>query len=123
MREKRRLRVFQNRVLSRIFGPKRDEGTGVGRKLHNEEPNDLYSSTNIFPLIKSRRTRWAGNVARIGDKRRVNRGLVGKSDEKRSLGRPRCRWKDNIKMDLQEVGCGLWTGWSWLRIGTGGGHL
>jgi len=93
-------------VLRRIFGPRRDEVTGEWRRLHNEELNDLYSSPNIVRVIKSRRMRWAGHVARMGEKRGVYRVLVGKPEEKRPLGRPRRRWVDNIRMDLQEVGCG-----------------
>ena len=89
----------------------------------NEELNDLYCSSNIVRVIKARRMRWAGHVARMGERKGVHRVMVGKPEEKRLLGRPRRSWKDNIKMDLQEVGCGVWTGSSWLRIGTGGGHL
>jgi len=74
-------------------------------------------------MIKSRRMRWVGHVARMGEKGGVYRSLVGKPEGKRPLGRPRRRWEDNIKMDLQEVGCGVWTGSRWLRIGTGGGRL
>ena len=85
--------------------------------------NDLYSSPNIVRLIKSRRMRWAGHVARMEEGRVVLKVLVGKPEGKRPLGRPRRRWEDNIKMDLQKVGRGLGTGWSWLRIGTGGGRL
>jgi hypothetical protein len=106
LKEERRLRVFENRVLRRIFGPKRDEVTGEWSKLHNEELNDLYCSPNIDRLIKSRRMRWAGHVARMGEKRGVSRVLVGKPEEKRPPGRPRRIWEDNIKMDLQDVGCG-----------------
>ena len=105
LREERRLRVFENRVL-RIFGPKRDEVTGEWRKLHNEELHYLYSSPNIVQVIKSRRMRWVGHVARMGEGRGVYRVLVAKPEGKRPLGRPRRRWEDNIKMDLQEVGCG-----------------
>ena len=105
LRDERRLRVFENRVLRRIFGPKRDEVTGEWRKLHNEELNDLYCSPNIDRVIKSRRIRWAGHVARMGKKTGVYRVLVGKLEGKRPLGRPRSRWGDNIKTDLQEVGC------------------
>jgi hypothetical protein len=101
-----RLRVFENRVLRRIFGPKRDEVMGEWRKLHNEELFDLYSSPSIIRIIKSRRMRWAGHVARMGEKRNVYRLLVGKPDGKRPLGRPRRRWLDNIRMDLGEVGWG-----------------
>jgi hypothetical protein len=98
--------MFENRVLRRIFGPKRDEVTGEWRKLHNEELRDLYSSPNIMRIIKSRRMRWAEHVARMGEKRSVYRLLVGKTKGKRSLGRPRRRWVDNIRMDLLEVGWG-----------------
>ena len=98
--------MFENRVLRRIFGPRRDEMTEEWRKLHTEELNDLYSSPNIVRAIKSRRMRWAGHVARMGERRGVYRVLVGKPEGKRPLGRPRHRWEDNIKMDLQEVGCG-----------------
>jgi len=103
--------------------PKRDEVTGEWRKLHNEELNVLYCSPNIVRVIKSRRMRWAGHVARMGERRGVYRVLVWKPEVKRPLGRTRRRWEDNIKMDLQEVGCGVWTGSSWLRIGTGSRHL
>jgi hypothetical protein len=97
--------VFENKVLRRIFGPRRDEVTGEWRRLHNEELDDLYSSPNTVRVIKSRRMRWAGHVARMGEERRVHRVLVGKPEGKRPLGRPRNRWVD-IRMDLQEVGCG-----------------
>ena len=105
-----RLRVFENRVLKRVFGPKRDEVTGERRKLHNEELSDLYSLPNIVRVVKSRRMRWAGHVARMGEGRGVHRVLIGKPERKRPLGRPRRRWEDNIKMELQEVGggCGDW---------------
>jgi hypothetical protein len=92
--------VFENRVLRRIFGPKRGGVTGGWRKLHNEELHDLYSSPSIIRIIKLRRMRWAGHVARMGEKRNVNRLLVGKPEGKRPLGRLRRRWIDNIKMDL-----------------------
>jgi len=105
LREEPRLRVFENRVL-RIFGPKRDEIKREWKKLHNEKLNDLYSSPNIFRVIKGRNIRWAGHVARIGERRGVYRVLVGKPEGNRPLERPRRRWEDNIKMDLQEVGCG-----------------
>jgi hypothetical protein len=96
--------VFENRVSRGIFGPKRDEVTGEWwRKLHEEELNELYSP-NIVRLIKSRRMRWTRHVARTWERRGVHRVLVGKPKGKRPLGRPRHRWKDNIKMDLQEVG-------------------
>ena len=109
MKEEHRLRVFENRVLRVTFGPRRDEVTGEWRKLHNEDLN-LYSSPNIVRMIKSRRMRWAGHVALMDDRTGVQRVLVGKPEGKRPLGRPRCRWEDHIKMDLQEVGrgCGDW---------------
>jgi hypothetical protein len=96
----------ENRVLRRIFGPKGEEVTGEWRKLHNEELNDLYPSPNVVQVIKSRRMRWAGYVARMGEDRDVYRVLVGKPERRRLLGRPRRKWEDNINMDLQEVGCG-----------------
>jgi len=112
LREERKLRVFENRVL-RIFGPRRDGLTREWGKLHNEELNDLYCSPNILRLIKSRRMRWAGHVARTGERRGVYRALMGKPEVNRPLGRPRHRWEDNIKMDLQEVVC-----WSmdWIEL-------
>jgi hypothetical protein len=91
LREERRLRVFENWVLRRVFGPKRDEVTREWRKLHNEELNDLYSLPNIVRVVKSRRMRWAGYVARIGEDRGVYRVLVGKPEGKKPLGRPRRR--------------------------------
>ena len=101
--------MFENRVLRRVFGLKRDEVTGEWRKLHNEELRDLYSLPNIVRVVKSRRMRWVGHVAHVGEGRGVYRALVGKPEGKRPLGRPRRRWEDNIKMDLQEVGgCGDW---------------
>jgi len=106
LREDRRLRVFENRVLSGIFGPRRDEVTGKWRRLYNEEINYLYCSPNIVRVIKSIRMKWAGHVARMGEERGVYRVLVGKPVGRSPLGRPRRRWVDNIRMDLQEVGCG-----------------
>jgi hypothetical protein len=100
------VRVFENRVLRRIFGPKRDEATGEWRRLHNEELNGPYPSPNIIRVIKSRRMRRAGHVARMGEKTGAYRILAGRPEGRRPLGRPRCRWEDNIKMDLQEVGWG-----------------
>ena len=100
------MRVFENRVLRRVFAPNRDEVTGEWRKLHNEELSDLYSLPNIVRVVKSRRMRWAGHVARMVERRGVYRVLVGKPEGKRPLGRPRRRWEDNIKKDLQEVGGG-----------------
>ena len=109
-RKERRLRGFEYRVLRRVFGPKRDEVTGEWRKLHNEELSDLYSLPNIVRVVKSRRMKWAGHVARMGEGRGMHRFLVEKPEGKRPLGIPRRRWEDNIKMDLQEVGgsCGDW---------------
>ena len=99
--------MFENMVLRRIFGPRRDEETGEWRRLHNEELNYFYSSPNMVRVIKSRRMRWAGHVARMGEERGVHRVLVGKPEGRRPLGRPRLRWVDNIRTDLQEVGCGF----------------
>ena len=112
LREERKLRVFENMVLRGIFGPRRDDVTGEWRRLHNEELNDLYCSPKIVQVIKSRRMRWAGHVARMGEEMGVYRFLMGKPEGRRPLGRPRRRWVDNIKMDLQEVGCGYmdWIG-------------
>jgi len=104
--EERNLRVFEKMVLRRIFGPRRDEVTGEWRRLHNEELNNLYRSPNIVRVIKWRRMRWAGHVARMGEERGAYRVLLGKPEGKRPMGRPRRRWVDNIRMDLQEVGCG-----------------
>jgi hypothetical protein len=98
LREEHRLRVFEKRVL-RIFGPKTDED-GSWRKLHNDELHSLYFSPNIVRVIKSRRMRWAGHVARVGEGKGVYRVLVGRSVVKRPLERPRRRWEDNIKLDL-----------------------
>jgi hypothetical protein len=114
LREEHRLRVFENKVLRRIFGPKRDEVTGGWKKLHNEELRDLYSSPSIFIIIKSRWMRWAGHVARMGEERNAYRLVVGKSEGKRPLGRSRRRWAENIKMDLLEIG---WGGVDWIRLG------
>jgi hypothetical protein len=105
-----KLRVFENRVLSRIFGPKRDRVTGGWRKLHNEELHNLYSLQSIIRIIKSRRMRWAGHVARMGEKRNMYRSLVGKPEGKRPLRRRRRRWIDNNKMDLLEIGLSV-VGW------------
>jgi hypothetical protein len=106
LREERSLRVFENRVLRRIFEHKRDEVTGEWRKLYNEEFNGLYDSPTIVRVIKSTRMRWAGHVASMREKRVVYRVLVGKPERKSPLGRTRRRWEDNIKMDIQEVRCG-----------------
>jgi hypothetical protein len=99
------------------------EVTGEWRKLHNEELHNLYSSPDIIRQVKSRRMRWAGHVARMGEERKVYKVLVGKPEGKRPLGRPRRRWEDGIRMDLREIGLGVWIGFDWLRTGTGGGLL
>jgi hypothetical protein len=112
LREEHRLRVFENRVLRRIFGPKREED-GSWIKLHNDELNDLCSSSSILRVIKSRRLRWAGHVARMGEGRGVYRVLVGRPEGKRPLGRPRRRWEDNIEMDLGEIGI---DGANWIQL-------
>jgi hypothetical protein len=103
-------------VLRGIFWPERDEETGEWRKLHNEELNDLYSSPIIIRVIKSRRMRWAGHVARMGARRGVYKGLVGKTKRKRPIGRPRRRWEDNIKNGSS--GSGMW-GHGLDRTGSG----
>jgi len=110
LREERKLRMFENMVLRRIFGPRRDKVTGEWRRLHKEELIDLYSSPNIVWVIKSRRMRWAVHVVRMGEERGVYRVLLEKPEGRRPLGRPRRRWVDNIRMDLQKVGCG-YTDW------------
>jgi len=118
-REEHTLKVFENRVMGRVFGTKRDEVTVEWRKLHN----DLYSLPNIVQVVKSRRMRWAGHVACMGEGRGVHRVLVGKPEGRRPLGRPRCRWEDNIKTDILEVGGGFG---DWMELAQdreGGGHL
>ena len=123
LKEERRLRVSESRVLRRIFGPRRNEVTGEWRKLNNEELNDLYSSPNIVRVIKSGRMRWAGHVARTGERRGVYRGLVGKTDERDHLGDTGVEGRILLRWNFSKWDVGLWTGSSWLRIGTGGGHL
>jgi hypothetical protein len=113
LREERRLRVFEKRVLRKIFGRKRDEVTGERRKLHNEELKDLYSSSSIVLVIKSRKMRWAGHAARMGERGVVYRVLVGEPEGKKPLGRPKRSWEDTIKTDVQEVGCG---GIDWIDL-------
>jgi len=110
LREERRLRVYENRALRRIFEPKRDEVTAERRKLHNEELNDLYCSPNTVRVNKSSGKRWVGHAARMGERRGVYRG---KPEGKRSFGRPGYRWEDKNKMDLQEVGC---VGMDWIEL-------
>jgi hypothetical protein len=112
LREEHRLRVFENRVLRRIFGPKRDEVTGEWRKLHSEELHNLYSSPDIIRQVKSRRMRWAGYVACTGEERKVYKVLAGKPEGKRPLGRPRHR-RDGIRMDLREFG---WGSVDWIQM-------
>jgi hypothetical protein len=114
LREEYRLRLLENRVLRRIFGPRRDEVTGGWRNLHNEELHGLYCSPSIIRVIKARRMRWAGHVARMGEVRGAYNILVGRPEGRRPLGRPRRRWGDNIKMDLSEIGFGDvdWIHWA-----------
>ena len=111
-----RLRVFGNMVLSRIFLPKRDEELREWRRLHSEELHHLYCSPNIIRVIKSRRLRWAGHVACMGERRGAYWILVGKHEGKRLLEISRSRWEDYIKMDRQEMGWGTWTGLICFRI-------
>jgi hypothetical protein len=112
LREEHRLRVFENRELRKIFGPKRKED-GSWRKLHSDELHSLYSSPNIVRVIKSRRMRWAGHVPRMGKGRGVYRVLVGRPEGKTPLGSPRLRWEDNIKTDLTEIRI---DGANWIRL-------
>jgi hypothetical protein len=112
LREEHRLRIFENRVLRKISGPKRKED-GSWRKLHNNELHGLYSSPNIVRVIKSRRIRWAGHVARMGEGRDAYKVLVGRPEGKRPLGRPRRRWEGDIKKDLREIGI---DGANWIQL-------
>ena len=105
-------------MLRKIFGSKRDEVTGMWRRLCNEELCDLFCSPSIFRVIKSRRIRWAGHVARMREQKSCIQGFVRKPEERRPFERPRRRWKVNIKMGLRKVGLGAWTGLIWFRIGT-----
>jgi len=116
LREEYRLRVFENSVLRRIFGSRRDEVTREWRKLHDEELNDLYSSPSIVQVIKSRGMRWAGHVASMWERKGVYRVLVGKPEGKRPLGTPRRRCEDNIKVDLQEE---VHVGMDWIELAEG----
>jgi hypothetical protein len=112
LREEHTLRIFENRVLRRIFGPKREED-GLWRKLHNDELHSLYSSSNIVRVIRSKRLRWAGHVAYMGKGRNVYRVLVGRPESKRPQGIPRRRWEDNIKLDFREIGI---DGANWIQL-------
>jgi hypothetical protein len=112
LREEHRLRVFENRALMRIFGSEREEDR-LWKKLHNNELHNLYSSLNIVRVIKSKRMRWVGHVARMREGRGVYRFLIGRPECKRPLGRPRCRWEDNIKLDLRETGI---DGVNWIHL-------
>jgi len=130
LREERKLRVFENMVLRRISGHRRDEVTGEWRRLHNEELNDLCSSPNFVRVIKSRRMRWAGHVARIGEERRVYRVLLGKQEGRRLLGRREGDYWGDLGVDgwilgwiSRRLDVGIWTGLGWPRTETGGGRL
>ena len=123
LREELRLRVFENRVLRIIFGPKRDQVTGEWRKLHNEELDGLYSSPNIVRVIKSRRMRWMRHVAQMREKRGMYRVLVVKPEGKRPLGDTDIDGRITLRWSFMKWDVGVWIGSSWLRIGTGGGHL
>jgi hypothetical protein len=123
LRAECRLRVFENSVLRRLFGPKRDEVRGEWRKLHNKELNDMYPSPNIFRVIKSRRMRWAGHVARMEDRSVAYRFWCGNLRERDNLEYPDVDGRIILRWIFRNGMWGLWTGLIWLRIGTGGGHL
>jgi len=123
LREERRLRVFGNRVLRRIFGPTKDEVTEEWRKLHNEKLNDLFSSPSIVRVIKSRRKRWAGHVARMGRGEAYTVFWWGNQRERNLLEEPGVDGKIILRRIFRKWDVGVWTGSSRLRIGTGGGHL
>jgi hypothetical protein len=114
------MKVFENRVLRRIFGPKRDEIIGGRIKLYNEELHNLYTSSNIIRMIKSKRMKWTRSIARMGDKQNTHKVLVGKPVGKRPLGRPRSRWEDDTKMDLREIG---WNDMDWIHVGSVEGYF
>jgi hypothetical protein len=123
LREERRLRVFENRALRRAFWSKRAEVTGEWRKLHNEELNDLNSLPNIVRVVKSEIIRWAGHMARMGEERGVHRVLVGKPEGKSHWGDPDVDGRIILRWIFRKLEGVMESGWSWLRIGTGGGHL
>jgi hypothetical protein len=123
LREEHRLRVFENRVLRRIFEPKRDEVTGEWRKLHNEELHNLYSSPDIIRQVKSRRIRWVGHVACMGEERKVYKVLVGKPEGKNHLEDQGVGGKMGSEWILGRLAWRVWIGFDWLRTGTGGGLL
>jgi hypothetical protein len=120
IKREHRLRVFENRVLSRIFASKRDEVMGEWRRLHSGELHNLYAPPDITRQIKSRRMHWVGHVARMGEGRNVYRVFLGKPKGERPCGRPRHKWEDRIKLDLRDIGCGG-GGFTSLSIGTIGG--
>jgi hypothetical protein len=113
LREGQRLRLFENRVLRTIFGPKREEVAGSWRRLHNVEFHNLHASPNVIRVIKWRRMKWAGYVARTEETRSAYKILVGTSEERRPLGRPRRTWEDNIRIDLKEIG---WGDMDWIQL-------
>ena len=123
LREERKLRVFENRVLRRIFGLRRDEVKGEWRRLHNEELNDLYSSPNIVRVIKSRRVRWAGHVARMGDERGCIGSWWGNQSEGDHWGDIGVDGRLILERIFRKWDVGIWTGLCWPRIETGGGRL
>ena len=123
LREERRLWIFENMALRRIFGPKRGEVTEEWRKLHNEELNDLYCSPNIIRVIKSRRMRWAGHVARMGERRGLCRVLVGRPEGKSHLEEPDIDGSIILRWISKKWDVGFWTGSNWLRVGTDGWQL
>ena len=123
MREERRLRVFENRVLRVMFGSERDEVTGEWRKIHKEERNDLYSTPNIVRVIKSRIIRWVGHLARMGRKEEYTGLWWGNLRERDHLRDPGVDGRIILRWIYRKWDVGVWTGSSWLRIGTGGGLL